>query len=63
MNVEVSGLLGLILLVLDVFAIVKTIGSGASTGTKVLWVVVILLLPLLGLILWWLLGPKSATRT
>jgi hypothetical protein len=62
MNVEVSGLLGLILLVLDVFAIVKTIGSGASTGTKVLWVVLILLLPLVGLILWWLLGPKSATR-
>ena len=63
MNVEVSGLLGLILLVLDVYAIVKTIGSSATTGTKVLWVVVILLLPLLGLILWWLLGPKSATRT
>jgi hypothetical protein len=63
MNVEVSGLLGLILLVLDVFAIVKTIGSGASTGTKVLWVVLILLLPLLGLILWWLLGPKSATQS
>ena len=62
MNVEVSGLLGLILLVLDVYAIVKTIGSSATTGTKVLWVVVILLLPLLGLILWWLFGPKSATR-
>jgi phospholipase D-like protein len=60
MNIEVGGLFGLILLILDVFAIVKTIGSGASTGTKVLWVVVILLLPLLGLILWWLMGPKSA---
>ena len=59
MNVEVSGLLGLILLILDVYAIVKTIGSGASTGTKVLWIVLILLLPFLGLILWWLLGPKS----
>ena len=63
MHVEVSGLLGLILLVLDVYAIVKTIGSAASTGTKVLWVVVILLLPVLGLILWWLLGPKSAIRS
>jgi hypothetical protein len=60
MNIEVGGLFGLILLILDVFAIVKTIGSDASTGTKVLWVVVILLLPLLGLILWWLMGPKSA---
>jgi hypothetical protein len=59
MGIEVGGILGLIILVLDVYAIVKTIGSGASTGTKVLWIVVILLLPLLGLILWWLLGPKS----
>jgi hypothetical protein len=60
MNIEVGGLFGLILLILDVFAIVKTVGSGASTGTKVLWIVVILLLPLLGLILWWLMGPKSS---
>ena len=59
MGIEVGGLLGLIILVLDVYAIVKTIGSGASTGTKVLWVVLILLLPVLGLILWALMGPKS----
>ncbi len=59
MNVEVNGLLGLIILILDIFAIVKTLGSGASTGTKVLWVVVIVLLPLVGLILWWLMGPKA----
>lgn len=58
MGIEVGGLLGLVILVLDVYAIVKTLGSGASTGTKVLWVVVILLLPVLGLILWALLGPK-----
>jgi Phospholipase_D-nuclease N-terminal len=59
MGIEVGGLLGLIILVLDVFAIVKIIGSGASTGSKVLWVVVILVLPLIGLILWWLMGPKA----
>lgn len=59
MGIEVGGLLGLIILVLDVYAIVKTLGSGASTGAKVLWVVVILVLPVLGLILWALLGPKS----
>lgn len=58
MNVEVSGLLGLIILVLDVWAIVRVFGSGASTGTKVLWIVLILVLPVLGLILWFLLGPK-----
>lgn len=59
MNVEVGGFFGLILLILDVYAIVKVLGSNATTGTKVLWIVLILLLPLLGLLLWWLFGPKS----
>lgn len=59
MNIETGGLFGLILLVLDVWAIVTTLQSGAGTGTKVLWVVVILLLPLLGLILWFFLGPRA----
>jgi hypothetical protein len=59
MGIEVSGLLGLLILIADVYAIVKTVQSSAPTGTKVLWVVVILLLPVVGLILWWLLGPKG----
>lgn len=56
---EVSGLLGLLILILDVYAIVKTVQSNASTGAKVAWVVVILLLPVLGLLLWFLFGPKG----
>ncbi|NBC23677.1 MAG: hypothetical protein GVY21_09400 [Gammaproteobacteria bacterium] len=59
MGLEIGGLFGLIILILDVYAIVKTLGSRASTGSKVLWIVVILILPLLGLILWALFGPKS----
>jgi hypothetical protein len=59
MNVEITGIFGLIILVLDVWAIVRVFGSQASTGTKVLWIVLILLLPVLGLILWFLLGPKN----
>lgn len=58
MGIEIGGLLGLIILVLDVYAIVRVLGSPASTGAKVLWIVVILLLPILGLILWALMGPK-----
>jgi hypothetical protein len=56
--VEVTGLVGLIILILDVYAIVKTVQSSATTGVKVAWVVVIILLPVLGLILWFFLGPK-----
>jgi hypothetical protein len=63
MGVEISGLLGLIILVLDIWAIVRTLQSGASTGSKVLWVVVILVLPVIGLLLWLLLGPRGRTTT
>lgn len=59
MSIEISGLGGLIILILDVWAIIKVIGSNASTGSKVLWTVVILLLPVAGVILWFLFGPKS----
>ena len=58
MNVEVGGILGFILLVCVIYAIVKTAQSSASTGTKVIWIVVLLLLPFLGFILWFLFGPK-----
>ena len=59
MGIEVGGLFGLIILIIDVFAIVKVMNSGASTGTKVLWIVIILILPILGLIAWYLAGPKG----
>lgn len=58
MGIEVGGLLGLVILVLDVYAIVKIVGSGASTGAKVIWVVLILLLPVLGFLLWLVAGPS-----
>ncbi len=60
MSVEVTSLLGLIILVLDIWAIVKTMDSTATTGKKVFWILLILILPLLGLILWLILGPKRS---
>ncbi|MAT85055.1 MAG: hypothetical protein CMQ43_08000 [Gammaproteobacteria bacterium] len=59
MGVETGGLLGLIHLVIVIYALVKIVQSGASTGAKVLWIVIVLVLPILGLILWLLLGPKG----
>ena len=49
----------LIVLILDIIAIVKVVQSGVDTGTKVLWIVIILLLPLLGMLLYFLIGPKG----
>jgi hypothetical protein len=58
MGIEIGGLLGLIILVGDIWAIVKTVGSSASTGGKVFWIVLILILPVLGLIIWLVAGPR-----
>lgn len=57
---EISGLGGLILLILDIWAIVSIIGARATTGRKVIWVVMVLILPLLGFILWLIAGPRAA---
>jgi hypothetical protein len=54
-----GGLGGLIVLVADVWAIVNIFQSGASTGDKVLWTVLVLVLPILGFILWYFFGPRT----
>ena len=46
-SIEVTGLLGLIVLVLDIWAIVKTVDSRNTTGIKVFWILLILMLPVL----------------
>lgn len=50
---------GLICLVADVWAIVNVFQSSADTTKKVIWTVVILLLPVLGFILWFFMGPRT----
>lgn len=60
MGVEIGGLFGFIILVVDIWAIVKTVGSTATTGWKVFWIVLIVVLPILGLIIWFLFGPDDA---
>jgi len=59
MNVQINSLLGLVILALDIWAIVSIVQSSASTGKKVLWILLVLILPVVGLILWFLLGPRG----
>ena len=49
--------LGLVILILDIVALVSLLKSGADAGTKILWVLLIVLLPLVGMILYFLMGP------
>ena len=59
LDLQIGGLLGLIILIADIYAIVKTVQSDASTGAKVLWSLVIIVFPLVGLLLWLILGPRG----
>lgn len=52
------GLLGLIHLALIIWAVIKILGSAAGTGAKVLWILVVIVFPLIGFIVWLLAGPK-----
>ena len=56
---EYRGLWGLLVLIADVWAIVNIVQSSADTGKKVLWVVLVVVLPVLGFLLWLLLGPRT----
>ena len=58
-NTGYNGILGLLILIGDIWAIINILQSSASSGKKLLWVLVVLLLPLLGLILWFFLGPRG----
>ena len=53
---------GILILVLDIVAIVSVLMGRGSVGHKVLWTLLILILPLLGMILYFLIGrsPQDA---
>ena len=51
--------LGLIVLALDIWAIVNIVGSPQSTGAKILWALLIIILPVVGFIIWFVAGPRS----
>ena len=57
-----NNLIGLIILVVSAWAIINVIKSSAETGMKILWVLLILVLPVLGLIIWAIAGPRGNVR-
>ncbi|MDG1280629.1 MAG: PLD nuclease N-terminal domain-containing protein [Pseudorhodobacter sp.] len=56
---HLSGFGGLIILALDLWALISVFGSSASTGSKVIWALLIIFLPVLGFVLWLFLGPRA----
>jgi hypothetical protein len=59
MNFGYNGLLGLLVLAGDIWAILNIAQGSAGNEKKLIWILVVVLLPLLGLVLWFFLGPRS----
>lgn len=57
------GLGGALVLALDIYAIYSIMTSNNSAASKILWTLLVLILPLLGFILWLLFGPRSSVGT
>ncbi len=53
------GIIGLLILIADIYAIYQVLTSGASTAAKVVWTIAILLLPVFGFIAWLVAGPRG----
>lgn len=56
---NLNGFWGLLVLIADVWAIVNIFQSSATTGKKVFWTVLVVVLPVLGFLIWLLAGPKT----
>ncbi|MEZ5675917.1 MAG: PLD nuclease N-terminal domain-containing protein [Thalassovita sp.] len=54
------GIVGIFVLIADIYAIVQTMTSRASALAKVVWTLVVLILPVLGFIAWLVAGPRNA---
>jgi len=59
MNIGYHGLWGVLILAGDIWAIINILQSSSSNEKKLIWTIVVVLLPVLGLILWYFLGPRD----
>ena len=55
-----EGILGLIHLVLFVWAVISIWQSSASGMVKLMWSFIVFIFPLIGLIVWFFMGPKKS---
>ncbi|AMO69099.1 MAG: hypothetical protein ACJA1T_000583 [Zhongshania aliphaticivorans] len=59
MDLQITGVLGFLIFIADIWAILNIVQSKESSATKLLWIVLILFLPVLGLAIWWFAGPRD----
>jgi hypothetical protein len=59
MDMPFGGLVGLLILIADIWAILNVVQARGELVQKLLWIVLIVVLPLLGVIIWYFAGPRA----
>ena len=54
-----QGLIGLVVLVFDIIAILDIVKSKAESGKKILWALLVICLPVIGMVLYYIVGKKQ----
>ena len=54
-----ESILAILILIADVWAILNIFQSSVDTFKKALWIALVLVLPLLGVIIWYFAGPRD----
>ena len=62
MGIGSHGFWGVLVLIGDVWAVLNIAQSTVSNEKKALWIVLVVVLPLVGLIVWYFLGPRSGAK-
>ena len=56
------GFLGIIHLALVIYAAIQIFNSSADTLKKAIWVLIVAVFPLVGLIIWFFMGPGTPKK-
>jgi hypothetical protein len=59
LGLHIAGPLGLLVLIFDIYAILNVARSQASSLVRVLWIAFILIAPIIGFIVWLVIGPRE----
>ncbi|MFT7405999.1 PLDc N-terminal domain-containing protein [Zhongshania sp.] len=59
MEFQIAGVLGFLIFIADIWAILNIVESRETSASKLLWILLILFLPFLGLLVWWFAGPRE----
>jgi hypothetical protein len=56
------GIFGIIHLALVIYAALQIFNSPADTVKKIIWIVIVAIFPLVGLIVWFFIGPGTPKK-